>query len=543
VADRQPDVPLLGRQRDAVEPLQVRRLPDDREVDLARLERGHLPAPVVAPGLDGHAGMGLGEGGADAGDELAGAAGLEAEPQAALLPLAVATRGLRQPVAGAQHPLGLAQRPAGVRGRARRHDLLRSRAELGASPERSRAIFEAFAQAGGTYIDTASIYGDGMDGEQGASERVLADLLAADREHFVVATKYTSYNGRDVSRSGNSAKTMRESVDASLRADHLDLLWLHTWDGTTPVEEVLRAAGQLANAGKILYFGLSDTPAWVVSQAVAIAEAHGHIPPIAVQAEYGLAERTPERELLPMAETLDLGVAAWGPLAAGLLTGKYTRRPTASRSPAPSTGSPTSWAVCPSTWRWPGCASGRAWSSRSWARATAHSWRRTSPAWTWRWTSGSSRRSTPPAGRRSGSPRPSWQATRCGATAPPGTSTGSSTTTPTTTPSSRADRCRRPSCRSGTAGQEPSSTGWMRSATSPWASRCTPHPWCPPRSSPQLRHAVVARSSASISAAVNEKATASALLAACLPFLAPGIGRTPSCSMSHRSATCPGVLE
>jgi aryl-alcohol dehydrogenase-like predicted oxidoreductase len=111
------------------------------------------------------------------------------------------------------------------------------------------------------------------------------------------------------------------------------LLWLHTWDGTTPVEEVLQAAGQLANAGKILYFGLSDTPAWVVSQAVALAEAHGSIPPIAVQVEYSLAERTPERELLPMAESLDLGVAAWGPLAAGLLTGKYTRRAAGTRGP------------------------------------------------------------------------------------------------------------------------------------------------------------------------------------------------------------------
>jgi aryl-alcohol dehydrogenase-like predicted oxidoreductase len=198
----------------------------------------------------------------------------------------------------------------------------------GASPEQSRAIFDAFAEAGGTYVDTANIYGDDVDGEQGASERVLADLLARDREHFVLATKYTSYNGRDISRSGNSAKTMRESVDASLRSlrtDHIDLLWLHTWDGTTPVDEILRAADQLVTAGKILYFGFSDTPAWVVSQAVATADARGTTPPIAVQLEYSLAARTPERELLPMAESLDLGVAAWGPLAAGLLTGKYTR--------------------------------------------------------------------------------------------------------------------------------------------------------------------------------------------------------------------------
>ncbi len=198
----------------------------------------------------------------------------------------------------------------------------------GASPEESRAIFTAFAEAGGTYVDTANIYGDDVGGQEGASERVLADLLAADRDHFVLATKFTSSNTRDVSRSGNSFKTMRESLDASLRAlrtDHVDVLWMHTWDGMTPVDEVLRGAHQLVSAGKILYFGFSDTPAWVISHAVAMADARGWTPPIAVQLEYSLAARTPERELLPMAEALDLGVTAWGPLAAGLLTGKYTR--------------------------------------------------------------------------------------------------------------------------------------------------------------------------------------------------------------------------
>lgn len=170
----------------------------------------------------------------------------------------------------------------------------------GASPEESRAIFDAFAKAGGTYVDTANIYGDDVDGEKGSSERVLADLLAADREHFVLATKFTSSNTRDVSRSGNSFKTMRESLDASLRAlrtDHVDVLWLHTWDGMTPVDEVLRGVHQLVSAGKVLYFGFSDTPAWVVSHAGAMADARGWTPPIAVQLEYSLAERTPEREL------------------------------------------------------------------------------------------------------------------------------------------------------------------------------------------------------------------------------------------------------
>lgn len=197
----------------------------------------------------------------------------------------------------------------------------------GASPEASRTIFEAFAEAGGTYVDTANIYGDVRGGAEGASERVLSDLISSDRSHFVVATKYTSSNTGDVSLSGNSIKSMRKSVDASLKAlgtDYVDVLWLHTWDGTTPVDEVLRGATQLVDAGKILYFAMSDTPAWVVSQACAMADARGWTPPIAIQAEYSLAARTPERELLPMAQALDLGVTAWSPLAGGLLTGKYT---------------------------------------------------------------------------------------------------------------------------------------------------------------------------------------------------------------------------
>jgi aryl-alcohol dehydrogenase-like predicted oxidoreductase len=196
----------------------------------------------------------------------------------------------------------------------------------GATPEDARAMFDLFAEAGGTFIDTANIYGDDLGGKEGASERVLSDLLAADREHFVVATKYTSSNTEDISLSGNSFKTMRQCVDASLRAlktEYIDLLWLHTWDATTPVDEVLRGANQLVAAGKVLYFAFSDTPAWVVSYAAATAEVRGWTPPVAIQIEYSLAQRTPERDLLPMAQSLDLAVLAWSPLAGGVLSGKY----------------------------------------------------------------------------------------------------------------------------------------------------------------------------------------------------------------------------
>jgi aryl-alcohol dehydrogenase-like predicted oxidoreductase len=191
----------------------------------------------------------------------------------------------------------------------------------GASKEESRRIFEAFADAGGTFVDTACNYTDGE------SESILGELLEEERERFVVATKYTLTMRRDdPNGGGNSRKAMVQTLEGSLRrlgTDYVDLLWLHMWDGMTPVEEVVRAMDDLVSAGKVLYVGFSDTPAWVVSQAVAIAELRGWASPVAVQLPYSLADRDPERELLPMARTLDLAVTPWGTLEGGALTGKY----------------------------------------------------------------------------------------------------------------------------------------------------------------------------------------------------------------------------
>ena len=192
----------------------------------------------------------------------------------------------------------------------------------GASPEESRRIFEAFADAGGNFVDTACNYTDGE------SESILGELLASvERERFVVATKYSLTMRRDdPNAGGNSRKSMVQTLEGSLRrlgTDYVDLLWLHMWDGMTPVEEVVRAMDDLVTAGKVLYVGFSDTPSWVVSQAVAIAEARGWARPVALQLPYSLADRDPERELLPMARALDLAVTPWGTLEGGALTGKY----------------------------------------------------------------------------------------------------------------------------------------------------------------------------------------------------------------------------
>jgi len=192
----------------------------------------------------------------------------------------------------------------------------------GGSVAESRRMFDAFANAGGNFIDTANFY------TNGASEKIVGDLIAEQRGQWVLATKYSLTTGAHVNASGNHRKNMVQSVEASLKrlkTDYIDLYWLHIWDFTTPVEEVMRAFDDLARAGKILYAGVSDTPAWIVSQAQTLAALRGWTPFIGLQIEYSLVERTPERELLPMAKALGLGVTPWSPLGQGVLTGKYNQ--------------------------------------------------------------------------------------------------------------------------------------------------------------------------------------------------------------------------
>ncbi|KAB8314607.1 aldo/keto reductase [Tolypothrix campylonemoides VB511288] len=197
--------------------------------------------------------------------------------------------------------------------------------DWGASYEESRKIFDTFIEAGGNFIDTANEIYTG-----GNSEKYLGEFIAADREKIVLATKYTDTPPTtDPNRGGNQRKSMVQSVERSLKrlkTDYIDLLWLHSWDFMTPVEEVMRAFDDLVRAGKVLYIGVSDAPAWVVSQANMLAQLRGWTPFIGLQIEYSLIERTPERELLPMARALDIGITGWSPLASGILTGKYSKK-------------------------------------------------------------------------------------------------------------------------------------------------------------------------------------------------------------------------
>ncbi|MEV0602806.1 aldo/keto reductase [Streptomyces sp. NPDC050315] len=193
----------------------------------------------------------------------------------------------------------------------------------GAAEDTSRRIFDTYADAGGNFIDTANNY------TGGSSERIVGELLTGRRDQYVLASKYTCATRKgDVNAGGSHRKNLVQSVEASLdrlRTDHLDILWVHARDNFTPVEEVMRALDDIVRAGKVLYVGVSDWPAWEIAQANTLAELRGWTAFAGSQLRYNLLERTPERELLPQARAFDLAVLAWAPLAAGKLTGKYRR--------------------------------------------------------------------------------------------------------------------------------------------------------------------------------------------------------------------------
>lgn len=193
----------------------------------------------------------------------------------------------------------------------------------GADKHESKKIFEAYANAGGNFIDTANRY------TEGTSEMFLGDFISADRDHFVVSTKYTLYdrNG-DPNYAGNHRKNMIRSVNESLKrlhTDYIDVFWVHMWEFTTPIDEVMRGLDDLVRSGKVHYVGISDTPAWVISRSNMLAELRGWSQFVALQVEYSLLQRGAERDLLPMAKTLDMAVTPWGVIGGGALTGKYLR--------------------------------------------------------------------------------------------------------------------------------------------------------------------------------------------------------------------------
>lgn len=193
----------------------------------------------------------------------------------------------------------------------------------GASHAECRRMFERYAEVGGNFIDTSVNY------TNGEAETILGDLLSADRNHFVVATKYTLTNpdSTDPNSGGNSRKNMMQSLERSLKrlkTDFVDILYLHVWDYTTPVEEVLRGLDDLVRQGKVNYIAISDSPAYIVAEANTMAELRGWSRFVGVQLPYSLARREIEREMLPMARHWDMAVMPFSMIGGGVLTGKYT---------------------------------------------------------------------------------------------------------------------------------------------------------------------------------------------------------------------------
>jgi aryl-alcohol dehydrogenase-like predicted oxidoreductase len=193
----------------------------------------------------------------------------------------------------------------------------------GADKHESFKIFDTYGDAGGNFIDTANRY------TEGSSEKYVGEFIESDRDHWVLSTKFTLKDrNNDLNFAGNHRKNMMRSVLSSLKrlnTEYIDLLWVHMWDNTTPVEEVMRGLDDLVTRGLVHYVGISDTPAWVVSQANTIADFRGWNAFAAIQFEYSLLQRTPERDLIPMAKALDLAVTPWGTIGGGALTGKYLR--------------------------------------------------------------------------------------------------------------------------------------------------------------------------------------------------------------------------
>jgi aryl-alcohol dehydrogenase-like predicted oxidoreductase len=197
---------------------------------------------------------------------------------------------------------------------------------IGSDKRESGRIFDAFVEAGGNFIDTSNRY------QEGQSEQFLGTFIQQERDRYVIATKYSLFDGfsdgRDPNACGNHRKNLFRSVEGSLKrlgTDYIDLLWIHIYDYTTPVDEILRGLDDLVRQGKVHYVGASNFPAWWIARANTLAEFHGWSPFVATQLEYSIVERSCEPEFLPFAHEMDVALVAWSPLAGGMATGKYNR--------------------------------------------------------------------------------------------------------------------------------------------------------------------------------------------------------------------------
>ncbi len=205
-------------------------------------------------------------------------------------------------------------------------------ARWGSSDPESAAVFDAYVEAGGNFIDTADVYAGG------GSETLLGRFVRERglREQLVIATKAGFSTRSGPTNGGIGATHLRNSIDASLRRlqmNAVDLYFAHTWDGVTPAGELLETMASLVRSGKTRYWGISNAPAWYVAQLVTLAQERALPGPIVMQYFYSLANRDIEDEHIPLATEAGMAIMPWSPLAYGLLTGKYERSVVESAAP------------------------------------------------------------------------------------------------------------------------------------------------------------------------------------------------------------------
>jgi len=204
---------------------------------------------------------------------------------------------------------------------------------FGNNAEESRKVFDLYRSKGGNFFDTANGY------TNGTSERYLGEYIQGIRSQVVVATKFTtnpdaalqfsgvkSKDSTNPNGGGNHKKSLVENLDLSLRRlrlDSVDILYVHFWEFSTPVDQVMRNLDDVVRSGKAYHVAVSDTPAWLISKANTLADLRGWSPFVGLQTRYNLIDRSFEFELGPMARTLNIGTMPWGCLAEGFLTGKH----------------------------------------------------------------------------------------------------------------------------------------------------------------------------------------------------------------------------
>lgn len=196
----------------------------------------------------------------------------------------------------------------------------------------SHQLLNSFVGAGGNFIDTADIYGNGGQGP-GASERIIGRWLARqDRDDLVIATKAFMPMGSDPNDGGSSRKHLLSAVEASLRrlgTDYIDLYQVHVFDDATPLTETLSTLDDLVRAGKVRYLGASNHAGWQLQKTIMVARQHNWQPYVSLQPLYNMLDRDVELELIPVCHHEGVGVLPWSPLRSGWFTGKYRRGMTA----------------------------------------------------------------------------------------------------------------------------------------------------------------------------------------------------------------------